>query len=106
MRIPKKFKIKGKEWTVEYRWNLFDQGVKCDGLCEAKDRTVIIDRSIPREEKWPVFLHEYCHAVIFEAHIAGLDGDAGELLEEIICEAFATSLDDCFNMRWKRTSKK
>lgn len=103
MRIPKKFKLKGKEWKVEYKWNLMDEGEKMDGLCQMQERTILIERSMPRDEKWPVFLHELVHAILFEAHISGLDGPAGELLEEVICEAIANGMNDLFSIRWKRS---
>jgi len=110
VNIPKEFRIKGKRWRVEYKWNLFDRGddgnIKCDGLCDPEYRVIYIDRAIPRVEKWPVFLHELIHAILFEAHISGLDGPAGSMLEEVICESIATSFDDLFRIRWKRQKKK
>ena len=103
MRIPKEFYLKGKHWTVEYKWNLrASDGEKMDGLCIVTERVIQLDRAMPREEKWPVFLHELVHAIIFEAHISGLDGEAGEFIEEVICDAIAGDFDDLFNFRWKR----
>lgn len=107
MKIPKQFYLKGKKWTVGYKWNLTDKdddgpAIKVDGLCDSEKRQIWIERSIPRVDKWPVFLHELVHAILFEAHISGLDGPAGDMLEEVICEAVAYGLDDLFNIRWKR----
>lgn len=103
MKIPKTFKLKGKDWNVEYKWNLRDvEGDKMDGLCLNGKRTIQIDRAMPREEKWTVFLHELVHAVVFEAHISGLDGPAGELLEEVLCDSIASDFDSLFNFKWKR----
>lgn len=104
MKIPKQFSLKGKTWTVEYKWNLTDSddGEKMDGLCLMGRRVIQLERAMPREEKWPVFLHELTHAILFEAHISGLDGPSGSVIEEVICEAVANGLNDLFHIRWKR----
>ena len=107
MRIPKEFIIKGKLWSVEYKWNLTDKDPggppqRMDGLCVVSRRVIQLDRALPKEEKWPVFLHEYVHAVLFEAHISGLDGPAGDYIEEVICEALADAFVTSFHVRWKR----
>ena len=106
MNIPSTFYIKGKLWTVEYKWGLRgDDEVLLDGQCVTENRTIQIDRGIPKRDKWLVFLHEFIHAVLHESHVSGLDGSAGEFLEEIICESVANVLNDCFTIRWKRRSK-
>ncbi len=102
MRIPKEFRLKGHNWSVEYKWNLHDGNEKMDGLCLMTRRVIQLDRGMSRDEKWPVFLHELVHAILFEAHVSGLDGPAGELLEEVICDAIAGDFSDLFNFRWKR----
>ena len=107
MKIPKSFRLKGKKWTVEYKWNLTDREddgfkIKCDGLCVYQTRTIFIEHSMPRVDKWPVFLHELVHAILFEAHISGLDGPAGNMLEEVIADAVADGMNDLFSIRWKR----
>lgn len=108
MRIPKTFMIRGKRWKVEYKWNLMDrdnkddENIKCDGLCDPDKRTIFLERSILRVDKWPIFLHELVHAILFEAHISGLDGPAGDFIEEVICDSIETTFDDLFKFRWKR----
>ena len=105
MRIPKEFVIKGKTWVVEYKWGLYEGDVKLDGLCTYQGRIIQIERGLSKSDKWPVFLHEFVHAVLHESHISGLDGYAGEFLEEIICESLANVFNDCFTMRWKRRGR-
>lgn len=100
-KIPKEFYIKGKLWRVEYKWRLEENGIgKCDGLCEFSERVIYLDRLLPKDQKPKVFLHEYTHAVLHEAHLhenGGLDG----ILEEVVCESIADALTENFNLRWK-----
>lgn len=101
MRIPQSLEIKGKKWTVEYKWNLRDEdGKAMDGLCLTKEKKIQIDRSLSKEDKWDTFLHELTHAQLFEAHL-----DLPLEVEEIICEANVDLLKTHFNLRWKRKTK-
>ena len=102
MKIPKEFVLKGKLWSVRYIWGLRDEGVKCDGLCLLHDREILLERGLAKEDKPEVFLHEFIHAVLHECHISGLDGVAGEFVEEVICDSLSSVLVDSFTMRWKR----
>lgn len=103
MRIPKSFYLKGHKWVVEYKWGLRgDDNAKLDGQCVRKDRIIQIERSLPREEKWPVFLHEFMHASLFELHVTDLDGGVDGFLEEVICEGLSRIMSDSFRIRWKR----
>ncbi|MNJ94807.1 hypothetical protein D3C87_125100 [compost metagenome] len=102
MKIPKEFYIKGKLWTVEYKWRLEEPGIgKCDGLCDFTLRVIYLDRLISKEDKVRVFLHEYTHALIHEAHLheaGGIDG----ILEEVLCESVADGILENFILKWKR----
>jgi len=103
MRIPKVFYLKGKKWCVEYKWGLRGcDDEKLDGQCIREDRIIQIERGLSKEEKWPVFLHEFIHASLFELHVTDLDGGVDGLLEEVICEGIGHILNDTFRFRWKR----
>jgi len=102
VNIPKEFKIKGKTWRVEYVWRLkHDDGEDCDGLCRPSDRTILLKHGL-KDEKWITFLHEYVHAVLYEAHITAHEGGIDGIVEEVVCDAVADALDNNFTFRWKR----
>lgn len=101
MKIPKEFKIKGKTWRIEYKWGLRDGKEFLSGLCDPNTRTIYIDRAIPKDEKPAVFLHEFFHAVFFEAHLSYNDGWVDNLVEEIMCDALQSSVLDNFALRLK-----
>jgi hypothetical protein len=103
MNIPKSFHIKGKLWTVEYKWGLRDEGDLVDGLCVFTDRTIYLRRELLKEEKPMAFLHELIHAVLYECHLHQAGGLSDES-EEIICDGVADVLTTLFTMRFKRVS--
>lgn len=96
MRIPKSVVIKGQEWTIEYKWNLRDDGALVDGLCVYSERKIIIRRELSKEEKPMVFLHEINHAILFESHVEPL---LSRDVEEVICDSMAKVYLDLFKMR-------
>lgn len=103
MKIPKTIKIKGKPWSIEYKWRLHDEthGL-CDGLCDPSTRTIFLDRLLPKEDKPTVFLHELIHAILHEAHLheaGGVDG----FVEEAICSSVADCFMDLFELKLKRS---
>lgn len=101
MKIPKEFYIKGKLWRVEYKWRLHDpEHGLCNGLCDFDARTIYIDRLIPKEDKAGVFLHEYIHAVLHEAHLHESGGIAG-IIEEVVCASISEAFTSNFNLKWK-----
>lgn len=101
MRYPKTFKVKGKTWRLEYKWRLTDDnGVACDGLCVPKDRVIYLDRLIPKENKFKIFLHELNHAVLHESHLGEMGGVDG-FTEEVICASLADHYDSMFKLNFK-----
>lgn len=101
MKIPSEISVKGKLWHISYKWGLQDQGEIVDGLCEVSIRQIYIRRELKREEKWPIFLHELVHAILFEAHLSE-DGGISGFPEEVVCSAVADVFSTLFNMRLKR----
>lgn len=102
MKIRKHFSIKGKEWSLEYKWSLkAPDGDKVRGLCDFTTRTIYLDRLMPQDEKEEVFIHELIHAALFEAHLNEGSGLGGET-EEIVCDAVSDLLTTLFTLRWKR----
>lgn len=101
MKIRKEFYIKGKLWSVEYRWGLRAKE-KCSGLCDFENRIIYLERSDSKEEKWSTFIHEITHAALYEAHINPSSGLSTES-EEIVCDAMEDLLTSLFTFRWKRS---
>jgi len=97
MRIPKRFKIKGKTWRVVYRKRLREDGEPCRGLCVFDDRTIKLQLGMGDLEAENIFLHELVHAALFEAH---LDENSGlhAKTEEIVCDAVADVLTTAFKV--------
>lgn len=103
MKIPKNIKIYGKNWAIDYKWNLKDdEGNNLEGLCCFEKRLITIDRLLTKEKKFSVFLHELFHAILFELKIkqTSLSSD----VEEIIVEGFADFLTSNFDIRSKKKS--
>lgn len=101
MRIPTKFELKGKVWKVRYKSSLQFGGGACDGLCSFSNRTIYINKDLPKADRQATFLHELFHALIFEAHIAP-NARFSEGVEEVLCEAFADVMCTLFTLKWKR----
>jgi hypothetical protein len=101
MRIPSEILVKGKRWTIGYKWGLTDGHDLVDGLCNLSDRTIFIRRELKKEEKWPIFLHELIHAILFEAHLSE-DGGISGFPEEVVCSAIADVFSTLFDIRLKR----
>lgn len=100
-RIPSYFFIKGKRWRVEYKWGLRSGNEIIDGLMDPNTRTIFIRRELSRDEKPAVFLHEFFHAVFFEAHLSYNDGWVDNLVEEVMCDALQSTVLDNFVLRIK-----
>lgn len=100
MKIPTSIKIKGKRWKITHKWNLKDEGIKCDGLCSYDERIIYLDRSLLKEDKVPTLLHEIYHALIYEIglHQTSLSLD----VEEMLVENISMFMIDTFNIRLKR----
>jgi hypothetical protein len=89
-------------WSVSYKWALRYEGEKVMGLCMSKDRIILIDRALTKNEKIEVFLHEAFHAVCFELKVHGV---LSEDVEEVLAENFPSFLLDNFNIRPKPNLK-
>jgi hypothetical protein len=101
LKIPKEIKIKGKTWKIEYKWNLNHGGEVLDGECDPNTRTIYIRRELTKEEKPAIFLHEFLHAVFYEAHLSYNDGWVDTLIEEVMCDSIQSALLDGFTLRPK-----
>jgi hypothetical protein len=63
MRIPKKIKICGQEFTVQYEDNLKDKGQALLGCCKVDGCTIYLKKRMHKNKKKEVFLHECVHAI-------------------------------------------
>lgn len=101
MRIPGQFQLKGKTWLVVFRKRVkHEDGEICAGLCEFDKRRILIAKDLPEDKIIATFLHELVHATLFEAHLQENTGLAIQA-EEIVCDAIADMLGNCFELRWK-----
>lgn len=101
MRIPKRFKLSGSDWRVEYKWKLVDEdGNEALGLCDYANRVIYLDRLESRDSKFATFFHEFIHAVLHEAHLTN-SGLFHPGTEEIVCRALEERILESFNVRWK-----
>lgn len=104
MRIPRKFALKGKTWTVKQQVGLELDGFVCTGLCDLEKRTIYVEKTLGPKAKKAAFLHELFHAVIYEAHInPGTKFGSG--LEEVLCDAFTDVVQSCLTVKWKRGAR-
>lgn len=100
MRIPKSILVKGKRWKVAYKWNLKDDHENpCDGVCDTTNRTIFLDRALPKTERPQTFLHELIHAVVYELH---LNTSFPDEVEEVLAEGLSQYFLEIFTMRLKR----
>lgn len=100
LRIPSKLVIKGKLWSVLYQHKLHDPDFgDCRGLVNWEDRTITIDKNIPRAEKGEVLIHEIIHILLDEYHLHETGGIQDKFAEEVICAGLAESLLEIFNIQ-------
>lgn len=102
MKIPSKIIIKGKIWQVSYKWRLHDKELgECNGLTDWEERTIWLDRLLPKDEKAKVILHEIIHIVLDEHHLHEDGGIQSKFVEEVICAGVAEVLLEIFNIKFK-----
>lgn len=87
MIVPDTFRLKGKRWKVVTEPDLEEDGYECDGLCDTDARIIYLNSDLTPKKRWGIFLHEYFHAVVFEAHIP-TGGEWESNMEDILAEAF------------------
>jgi Zn-dependent peptidase ImmA (M78 family) len=77
-----------------------------DGLLDPVARTIFIDRSLSKEDKFWTFLHEFIHAV-FESNDIGHNSSNKDRLmstehEEDLISALEAELKSNFSLRWRK----
>lgn len=103
VRIPSQLDIRGKEWTVHYKWGLRnDKGELCDGLCVPSERKIFLAHGLGKDKE-QIFFHEYIHAVMAEVGLyhTRLDPD----IEETICHNLSVELISSYILRKRPTRK-
>jgi Zn-dependent peptidase ImmA (M78 family) len=72
MKIPNSLHVKGRKYSVRYKWNLRDDnGHPCDGLCDREKKIIYLDHSLKGDKKDRAFVHELLHALFTELNISG-----------------------------------
>jgi hypothetical protein len=107
MKIPSKFVIKGKQWSVVYKPKLNDPELgECNALVDWMESTIFIDRNLPRNEKAIALLHEIIHILLDEYHLHETGGIQDKFAEEVICAGLAKSLLEIFNIQPREIHKR
>lgn len=101
MRIPKTIDIFGTTYTTMYKWNLTDEGEKCDGICDTAKKIIWLDRLCTTDEKKYAFFHECFHAALAETGMSTTALGRHEDVEELIVENLSKWILDHFNLRKK-----
>lgn len=103
MKIPKSIDIKGKTWTVQYKWGLRLNGELVSGYIDSDKRIIWMRRELTEEEKVYPFWHELFHAILWESGVTGQVGTGlTDLAEEIVCDSFADFMKYRIEARWKK----
>lgn len=101
MRIPKTFTVNETTYTVKYKWNLRHAHEKVDGLSDFKEKTLYIERSLARDDKWWTFRHEWKHIVFHEYGCGFNSHRVPQAVEEEMILALEQEDRVNFNIRWK-----
>lgn len=102
MKIPSKVVIKGKVWQIAYKWRLHDEDLgKCDGLTIWEEKTIYIDRALPREDKEKVVIGEILHILIDEYQLRQTGGVNSDHAAEVICHGIGESLLEIFKLTFR-----
>lgn len=102
MKIPSKLTIKGKVWSIAYKWRLHDKKLgACDALVDFESNTIYLDRSLAKEDKFQALLHEIFHIAIQEFHLRETGGIADDFAEEIICSGIPSILTELFTIKFR-----
>ena len=105
MEIPRSFVIAGFRWKVKIVNGLKDEaGGKREGMTDATNRTIELDKAVTGEDRVLTFWHEYTHAVLYECGVSENTGGLSDIVEEIICDAMANALT--YNFRAKYSPQK
>lgn len=103
MKIPSKIVIKGKVWQIGYKWKLHDEKLgACDALVDWVEKTIWLDRSLPREDKIKALVHEIIHVLLDEYHLHQEGGIGSNFAEEVICSGVSEGLLEIFNLKFKQ----
>lgn len=106
MKLPRTITIKGKQWRVRVKpKKLMLEDPDSWGLADCDDRIIYLDKSLDDEQRRWVFLHELCHAMLYESSVTRNTGGVPIALEEIICDNFADLLSS-ITISFTRPKKK
>ena len=102
MKIPSKLVIKGKIWDIQYKWHLRDMEAegqpKVEGLTVWPDRTIYLERTASREDKFNTLLGEIGHILMDELQLTQV---ISAEVQEIITHGVIESLAEIYIMKFK-----
>lgn len=99
-KFPDSLQVFGAEIKIIERADLMFGEEKVDGLFIPDTKIIMIEKSLPKEEKIQTLIHELGHAVIWRVSInqSGLSPE----LEEVIVDTYATMMTEVFNLRFRK----
>lgn len=87
MKIPRSILVLGDKYKIKEKKKVFLNGNQVAGLCCFYSKTIYVDSTLPKDEKFRVFLHELAHA----AYAAiGCDQVLNSNENEIMAQSIAT----------------
>lgn len=90
MKIPESIRLNGVDYKVEKKKNLNDGIHMADGLFDARSTTIFIDpEQRDYQQQCITFLHEVCHAIMFEYHVDLNEPNMLPKDDEVLAETFA-----------------
>jgi Zn-dependent peptidase ImmA (M78 family) len=97
--IPKKIQVLNYPYSIIEKRNLARDS-HCDGVCDATNKIILLDKDLHKDDKLRVLMHEIMHAIQFES---GFCEVLDRQTQEILSETVAGFLTATINIRFKRS---
>lgn len=89
MKIPKKFKYMGLEYTVSYASPVDGARPNAWACTNHRQQTIVIDPTMTHQLQEQTFIHELLHVIFFNMGLDQLDKDN---MEEVFVNSMANGL--------------
>lgn len=101
--LPDSIQVFGAEIKIVESLNLYYGDVKVDGLFNYQNKEIMVEKSLPKEEKLHTFIHELGHALFWRIGMG--QASIPSEIEELIVENTATMITEMFNLTIKKIKK-